>query len=57
MKLRSWDFAFKKMGRPMYISEMNSEITLATVWKEVGNSARMKKRDLLGSYCSVPVKT
>lgn len=27
----------------MSISEMNSEITLAAVWKEVGSSVRMKE--------------
>lgn len=36
----------------MSIGEMNSEITLAAVWKEVGSSVRMKERDQVGS---VPV--
>lgn len=55
--LRSVHFAFKKMGGPMHISEVNAEVTLAAVWKEVGSGAGMNGGDHLGSYCRALGKT
>lgn len=57
MILRSSDFVFKKLGKPVHLSEMNSEITLAAVWKKVGSGARVNGGDRLGSYCSALGKT
>lgn len=52
MVLRSLDSASREMGKASHICEINPEITVAAVRKEVGGSSRMNEGDQLGGFCS-----